>query len=366
MTRKNRKAIRTAAVTLLLLFVAAACSDDDHSPTTPQTTETPMSLSKDHAGIRHAMDVQTRNTDRLFEHRGVTGTGTGMTEDGEPAIILFTEKEIPKGQLPEMIEGLPVLQRVSGSLQLSGKPCADKKTTTGTTGTNTGRGDRLPRPVPIGVSTSNSYDCGAGTIGVRVKDAEGYYILSCNHIFARLNAANSGELILQPGRADLSCSTVLTDEIARVSDLEPIVYSPYHPNVMDAAIAGTTPAMVGNSTPGDGYGIPGSTPVTAQLGMEVQKYGRSTGLTKGKVYAINCIVLVPYPAGATRFVDQIVIEPIRKNKTFVDVGDSGSLVVTDDANASPIGLAFAKSGDLTYVTPIAPILQRFNVQIDGK
>jgi hypothetical protein len=363
--RTGINAARLTAATLALIVMMVGCSDESTQPIVPTQNQT-ATLSKNNPGVRHVMEVQDRNTERMFEKKGVVGIGTGMTEDGEPAIVIFTEKELPEGLLPDQIEGVPVIQKVGGAVELTGKPpSTGGKNSTSTTGTSTGTTTRLARPVPIGVSTSNYYDCGAGTIGVRVKNNDGYYLLSCNHIFARLNAAGSGELILQPGRSDNNCVTVLSDEIARVSDLEPIIYSAYANNIMDAAIASTLPSLVSNSTPPDGYGLPSNTTALASVGMSVQKYGRTTGLTTGKVCAINCTVLIPYPAAATRFVDQIVVEPLRKNKSFVEGGDSGSLVVTSDGD-HPIGLVYAKNGDLSYVSPIDPILQRFGVQIDGK
>ncbi|MCB2205006.1 S1 family peptidase [bacterium] len=350
-----------------VLLVLTACSEQSTEPAPYSHTANVTTLSKDNPGIRRAMEVQERNTERFLAMKDVVGIGTGMTEEGNPALVILTKKELPKGRLPEMVEGLMVLQHVGGAMEITGKPGTTGSTKkSGNSGAAVDLGQRLTRPVPIGVSTSNYYDCGAGTIGVRVKSNDAHYILSCNHVFARLNAGGSGEVILQPGRADNGCTTVLNDEVARLADMQTIDYSPYANNLMDAAVASTTTAMVDNSTPLDGYGVPSSTTMCATVGMEVQKYGRRTGLTQGRVVAINCSVVVPYPAGPTRFVDQIVVEPLRKNKSFVEGGDSGSLVVTDDSNANPIGLVYAKSGDLAFVNPIDPILQRFGVQIDGK
>lgn len=349
-----------------IMLVLTACSEQTADPVSPEQTVHATVLTKDNPGMRRAMEVQDRNTERFFETKGVIGVGTGMTESGSPAIIVFTEKELPRGRFPAMLEGLPVLQRVGDGVRLTGKPGTTGSSSKGGKSGSTTVSLRAPRPVPIGISTSNFHDCGAGTIGVRVRCNDAYFILGCNHVLARLNAAGSGEAILQPGRADNSCATDMNDEIARVSDLQAIDYSVTANNLMDAAVASTTTAMVSNSTPNDGYGTPSSTTVTAIVGMDVQKYGRRTGLTQGRVVAVNCTVIVPYPSGPSRFVDQIVVEPLRKNKSFVEGGDSGSLVVTDDNNANPVGLVFAMSGDLAYINPIDPILQRFGVQIDGK
>jgi len=98
--------------------------------------------------------------------------------------------------------------------------------------------------------------------------------------------------------------------------------------------------------------------------MEVQKYGRTTGLTKGKVTAVNATVTLYYGPALTRFVNQIIVEPLKKNSSFADGGDSGSLVVTNDANTNPVGLLFAKGSSSVFLNPIDSILSRFNVQID--
>src|SRR5437667_8230713 len=80
----------------------------------------------------------------------------------------------------------------------------------------------------------------------------------------------------------------------------------------------------------------------ALLGLNVQKYGRTTKLTHGQITGINATVDVCYDMFCfklARFVDQLVIEP----GSFAGGGDSGSLIVTDDNNKSPVGLLFAGS-----------------------
>jgi hypothetical protein len=133
---------------------------------------------------------------------------------------------------------------------------------------------------------------------------------------------------------------------------------------MDAAIATTTPSLVGTATPQDGYGTPSATTMAAYIGMPVQKYGRGSNLTQGKVYAINCTVVIPYSITNVRFDNQILVEPKKRNTAFVVGGDSGSLMVTDDANAYSVGMLFALSSGFAVASPIGPILSRFNVQID--
>ncbi len=138
---------------------------------------------------------------------------------------------------------------------------------------------------------------------------------------------------------------------------------------MDAAIAATTPGDVGTATLPDGYGSPSSTTVPASVGMQVQKYGRTTGFTSGSINAVNVDVDVCYfplteticfPGFEAHFVNQFSITP----GPFSASGDSGSLVVATGSN-NPVGLLFAGGDGLTIANPIDAVLQRFDVTIDG-
>src|SRR6185312_2014289 len=50
---------------------------------------------------------------------------------------------------------------------------------------------------------------------------------------------------------------------------------------------------------------------------------------------------------------------------FSNGGDSGSLIVGDDANLNPVGLLFAGSSTITIANRIDLVLNRFGVTIDG-
>ena len=115
-----------------------------------------------------------------------------------------------------------------------------------------------------------------------------------------------------------------------------------------------------------GYGVPNSVTRAATLNMAVQKFGRSTLLTKGTVTGINATMAVGYADDwYAWFTGQIIVET---PGVFEQPGDSGSLVVTDDANASPVGLLFAGNaeGTMAIVNPIGSVLEYFDVAIDGR
>jgi hypothetical protein len=236
----------------------------------------------------------------------------------------------------------------------------------GATGTGTSPTSRFTRPVPIGISTGNAAECSAGTIGARVKDGSGHvFALSNNHVYALENKAPLGSQVLQPGLYDSGCAYSATNVIGTLSAFSPISFSTSASNVVDAAIAATTTANLGNSTPAGGYGVPSSATQAASVGLAVQKFGRTSSLTTGTVTAVNGIVNVAYGAGTARFVNQVIVQG---SKPFLKAGDSGSLLVTRNTAASPVGLLFASgsSGKYAIANPSGPVLSQLGVTIDGK
>ena len=307
-------------------------------------------------GLERATEVKERHAEALFEVAGVVGVGVGHNRDSNPAVIIFTETPGVRG-LPTFLEGVPVVVRVSGKFFAQPKPDKPGKPPKEPPPDPTARFDR---PVPIGVSTGHP-DVTAGTIGARVTDGSNVYALSNNHVYANENNANVGDPVLQPGTCD--GGIVPDDSIGTLYAFVPISFTDV--NVVDAAIALSSIASLDNTTPPDGYGTPKSTTADASIGMKVLKYGRTTGQTKGRVYAINVTVDVGYDSGVARFENQIVITP----GTFSAGGDSGSLIVVDSKRTSdhhkPVGLLFAGSSQYTIANPIGLVLDAFGVTIDG-
>lgn len=300
-------------------------------------------------GLARAIEVQQRNTPGLMANPGVVGTGVALAPDGQAAVVILLRQGGPAG-LPTQIEGVPVVIRVTGEIYALAPQAQIDRTA------------RFPRPVPIGVSTGHP-SITAGTIGARVTNGSQVFALSNNHVYAASNSASIGDPVLQPGTYDGGSAP--DDVIGNLYAFAPIVMSTSANNVIDAAIASTTTSLVGTSTPADGYGTPTSTPVSAALGMSVQKYGRTTGHTFGTVDTINATVNVCFsspcqrPGSTARFVNQIIITP----GTFSAGGDSGSLIV--DSNRNPVGLLFAGSSSYTIANPISAVLSYFGVSIDS-
>ena len=318
--------------------------------------------------LAQAIEVQDRHTPDLLGKPSIVGTAVGLNGSGKPEIVVYTKESqadvrAVKNAVPAQLEGVPVSFQVTGLITIDADETSRR------------------RPAPLGFSVGNANVNSAGTIGARVKDDNGtVYILSNNHVLANLNQATIGDDILQPGPFD--GGTNPEDRIATLSAYESIDFS--GDNVMDAAIASSTTAKLSNSTSSEGYGTPNSVPYTLDsdgdgstdqgvIGLAAQKYGRSTGLTQGEVSEINGTISVCTEA------DQF--GNCRQSATFKNVitflspgsgdfserGDSGSLIVTNDESKNPIALLFAgsRTRDRTFGNPIKPILNRFDVVIDG-
>jgi hypothetical protein len=290
----------------------------------------------------------------------VVGTAVGLASDGTPALLVFVKRPVAAGVFPGRVEKIPVRVVVSGEIFALAPP-------PGKGGNKIDPKARFDRPVPIGVSTGNALECSAGTIGARLKSDASVYALSNNHVYARVNEASLGESILQPGSYDTGCLADPGDVIGTLSDFVPIDFDG-GANKVDAAIAASDTSKLGKSTPSNGYGTPKSATAEAELDMAVQKYGRTTALTKGVVVGINATVNVNYgAAGVAQFVEQIWVRS--QKGAFLKAGDSGSLLVGDPGK-NPVGLLFAgdASGKYGIANRIQYVLDELGggLQIDGE
>ena len=347
------RTLTRAAIVLLMVAgptVWYACSESaPNSPAGPSTGRL--------AELRNAIEVQRRHTQALLEIPGVVGTAVADLPNGRAGLLILTERA-GLGGIPFELEGVPVTEQVTGRIMALSDPTKRR------------------RPAPMGYSVGH-FAITAGTIGARVRDAQGrVYILSNNHVLANSNNASIGDRELQPGPFD---GGTTADQIATLSDFQTILFNGLS-NTIDAAIALSSVDVLDNAVPSDdGYGMPSSRIYgdangdgmiddrNALLGLGVQKYGRTTKLTHGQITGVNATVTVCYEADgfvctkSARFVDQLIISPAGFSKG----GDSGSLIVTDDGNVNPVGLLFAGSSTVTIGNRIDLVLNRFGVTIDG-
>ena len=190
------------------------------------------------------------------------------------------------------------------------------------------------RPLRPGLSIAHP-SVTAGTLGGFVRSASALAVLSNNHVLAAGDAAAVGDACLQPGPADGGGAADRVD-----------------------------------AEPGDLPGGPLTGPVPAGPDVDpdepVEKLGRTTGLTRGVVTAVEVDgVAVQYDGVVHRFDDQIEIQGTAGE--FSAGGDSGS-VIWRSRDRAPMALLFAGSstggaqgGGVTFANPLMTVLQTLDV-----
>lgn len=241
------------------------------------------------------------------------------------------------------------------------------------------------RPAPGGVSIGHP-NITAGTLGCIVQRNGEAMILSNNHVLANSNNANAGDPILQPGPVD--GGQLSTDRIASLANFVPIVFadsesncpiaqqfvkmmnygiatvgsnvrlqaisSSAGDNLVDAAIARPFNAADVDNTILEIGNIAGLG--EGELGMPLQKYGRTTGFTTGNISQVDVTVNVEYSAGRiARFTDQLLAGPMSQG------GDSGSAVL--DNNKRLVGLLFAGSDTTTIINRIQHVFNALDLSL---
>jgi len=228
---------------------------------------------------------------------------------------------------------------------------------------------RRARPASGGYSVGHK-NITAGTIDTCVYDMVGapgnpvgipnhYYILSNNHVLANSNNATPGDPVLQPGPFDGGSDP--SDRIAALSRFIPITFEPpvpraLHRNIVDAAVAEGQFHDLKREIHWVGH-LRGWRPrAQVTVGTVLQKTGRTTNYTTGRITAVNATVDVNYGGGrVARFRDQILTTPMSAG------GDSGSLVA--DRENFAVGLLFAGSPQVTILNQIQHVRSLLRVEI---
>lgn len=327
--------------------------------------------------------VLKRNSVQLLDLPNVVGVGKGwkMTR-GESSkdlsVVVLVNKKVPSHNLTRS-ETVP---KNLGTFATDVVEVGDLRFLSRT---------ELHRPAPPGVSIGH-YSISAGTFGAVVRDrkTQELMILSNNHVLANSTdgydgRSRIGDPVLQPGPHDGGKNEDLIGHLHRfvplsrefsapncsqAASLEKIgnrcirVFRPNYRmvlqklspqgNLVDAAVARPLkPELITSEIMGIGK-VKGIKEV--EIGMKLQKSGRSSGLNSAPVRVISTLLKVALSAHeSVLFDDQIVTGPM------ASPGDSGSLVLTEDNHA--VGLLFAGSDSASVVNRINHVMDLLDVDL---
>lgn len=327
-----------------------------------------------------------KNKKKLLSMKNVIGVGIGYKQSmavttGAPkmGVVVLVKHKLPETELearhvvPKQIDGVITDVIEVGELRLLG------------------RTDRSG-PAQPGRSIGH-YKITAGTFGAVVKDRQTgeLLILSNNHVLAngtngKDNKAKVGDPVLLPGPHDggslekdiigrlykfspiekvftqSSCARAASAEFwanALCQFLAPqykvkVMRQSEEGNTIDAALAKPVNPEALNPSILEIGDVKGFT--EPEVGMEVTKSGRTTGVTEGVIKAINATVQVDMGDGEEAvFHDQIIATPMSQG------GDSGALVLDKEKRA--VGLLFAGSDKTTVFNKISNVMEQLNVTL---
>ena len=206
---------------------------------------------------------------------------------------------------------------------------------------------------------------GRGTLGCIVtktdeeNGSKSFFILSNNHVLARLNSLPIGTSIIQP---NIENGGTTRDVVAYLSDFIQLkfVTNDTNPdmrpiNYVDCAIAeisnlSLTSSIINQVGKLSGYS-------EAILNEPVKKVGYVSGLTSGNVLTTNATLEVKVDANRSNiFLNQILAS------LPVETGDSGSIALNGSNEA--IGLIFSGTDEgFSYMNDIGIVLNYLNVEL---
>lgn len=224
----------------------------------------------------------------------------------------------------------------------------------------------------------------AGTLTALARNDDGGLLgVSCNHVTGGCNTASIGTPIVAPGIQDISPDqneiTVigLHDSTGPMSQGLPQVFD--ISSNCDIAFFDINDPSILSSMQGEdqqAYDTPTQF-AKVKEGLRVKKWGRSTGLTHGEITkivtepeSIDYHVVSYYGPtssqtfkGTVYFATIYEIESIGVNE-FSGGGDSGSLVVSDDAGKEKVvGILIGGNNLKSYVLPIKEILKNRKISL---
>lgn len=311
---------------------------------------------------------QVASTEAILKQKRIALIGI---DDAENKIVVYTQRRLTKDELSTVSE------RAGSGYEVDFRYLPLPKIRSAASS--------APQVTPYDLTASSRYTCGssvfissaidAGTLGAIVVDGGGtHFGLSNNHVVAACNYAKMATPIMAPGMADVRPHGIDPFTIGHHSKaLSLLLGDPDNVDAtenLDAAMFSIPNPNTVSSMQRSAYDTPTAVAMPP-VGTRVEKVGRTTGRTRGKVTILTVgvePVEVSVPAfgfrGVAFFADFFCIEG-ESGQHFALPGDSGSLITFVDPNGErkSAGLVFAvnTAKSLTYAVPIDRILNRLGV-----
>jgi hypothetical protein len=311
--------------------------------------------------------------DDLLARPGVSGVDIGEKvshgeDTGELGILVFVDRKKPLAELPPDqvippdIEGVKTdVQELRIELQsarqllVPGRQVDRAAYPTLSGGISMGPA-RSIRKGPPDVAEEGNYIF-VGTLGALVRDlATGAAMALTNfHVACVDDSWSVGDRMVQPGRVDGGNET--NDQFGSLTRA-----------VLSANTDGAVVTVdQGRDWAAEVIGIGDVVgPGPADVGMAVQKRGRTTEHTFGTVASTEASLSLDYGDGlGTRtFRRQVrITTDATLSERFSDSGDSGSVVMDRDGNVVGLLFAGASDGSTTFANPVATVLDELGVDL---
>jgi hypothetical protein len=324
----------------------------------------PAVLDENHPAVQAVISVQNEVTAQLLQRPEILGTAVGIDTSGNPLLSVYIDRDAANagatlGSLPREIRGIPIRGELMDQIRAMGYTA------------------KQTPPISLGTSGGWTYDlangyCCSGTLGAVVSIGGVQHILSCAHVLEgdTVTGGNgricaTGDPIIQPGLVDVSCKNTSAQTVGTL-----VKKNSLNTSNTDCSVAKCSTGKVRTDGNILGIGIPSKTTVAAFINQKVKKSGRTTGTTHSTISGLNATVKVTYTkecGGAVwykTFTGQIVIS--NPSSTFLNSGDSGSLMVEDIATyPRSIGLLFAGNTTQAFANPIGSVLTFLGATIVG-
>jgi hypothetical protein len=308
---------------------------------------------------------------RILQDRMIAGIGINELTD---EIVIFTRKRLRNPDIRALSQAAVTIggTRISLVFRNGGMPFA-------------GANPPPPTGVPAAWLHNDRYACGssiyigsekgAGTLGCLVRSPDGtLYGLSNNHITGGCNYAVPGLPIVSPGSLDVAAGAQDPETIGHHSRAYPFVDG--LPEIvdaihnLDAAIFKITNPDRVSSMQRDAYDTP-DVCVPLEVGMRVQKVGRTTGSRHGEVVAEypDCEPIeyeLHIIGGKKQVYFQGMFIITASPSDFAQPGDSGALIVEVQQNGPrrAVGIVVGTDGTgLCYALSLHRVLEHFDVAL---